>query len=94
MKNFALINEDNLVVNVSIGNDDWDSTGWIEVKPENPIGIGFTYNEQEDIFIAPQPFSSWTRNGSIWEAPTPMPTESGLWMWVEADLNWQLYPTE
>lgn len=53
-------------------------------------GIGYYYNDQEDIFIMPQPYPSWIRNGSFWEAPTPMPTESGPWMWVEADLNWQV----
>jgi hypothetical protein len=55
MKNFALINEDNLVVNISIGNDDWDSTGWLEVKQKNPVGIGFTYDAVRDAFIAPKP---------------------------------------
>jgi hypothetical protein len=53
-------------------------------------GIGFSYNVEEDIFVIPQPFPSWIRNGSFWEAPTPMPTEGGPWIWVEADLNWQL----
>jgi hypothetical protein len=57
-------------------------------------GIGYSYNEEEDIFVAPQPYPSWTRNGSFWEAPTPMPTEGGPWVWVEADLNWQTAPTE
>lgn len=57
-------------------------------------GIGYSYNEEEDIFVTPQPFPSWTRNGSFWEPPTPMPTEGGPWMWVEADLNWQIIPTE
>ena len=54
-------------------------------------GIGMSYNEEEDIFVVPQPFPSWIRNGSFWEAPTPMPTEGGPWMWVEADLNWQAF---
>jgi len=53
-------------------------------------GIGYHYNEEEDIFVTPQPYPSWIRNGSSWEAPTPMPTEGGPWMWVEADLNWQV----
>jgi hypothetical protein len=57
-------------------------------------GIGYSYNEEEDIFIAPQPFPSWTRNGSFWEAPTPMPTDNQMYRWVEADLNWQVIPTE
>jgi hypothetical protein len=57
-------------------------------------GIGDSYNPEEDIFIAPQPFLSWTRNGSFWEPPTPMPTDGLLYYWVEADLNWQVIPTE
>ena len=57
-------------------------------------GIGYSYNEEEDIFVAPQPFPSWTRNGSFWEAPTPMPTDGQRYMWVEDDLNWQVIPTE
>lgn len=57
-------------------------------------GIGYSYNEEEDIFVAPQPFPSWTRNGSFWEAPTPMPTDGQMYRWVEEDLNWQVIPTE
>jgi hypothetical protein len=57
-------------------------------------GIGYSYNEEEDIFVAPQPYPSWTRNGSTWEAPTPMPTDGQFYRWVEADLNWQVIPTE
>lgn len=57
-------------------------------------GIGYSYNEEEDIFVAPQPYPSWTRNGSFWEAPTPMPTDGQMYRWVEDDLNWQVIPTE
>ena len=57
-------------------------------------GIGYTYNPEEDIFVIPQPYPSWTRNGSFWEAPTPMPTDGQFYRWVEADLNWQVIPTE
>ena len=53
-------------------------------------GIGYYYNDQEDIFVAPQPYPSWTRNGSFWEAPTPMPTDGQMYRWVEDDLNWQV----
>ena len=57
-------------------------------------GVGYYYNAEEDIFVAPQPYPSWTRNGSFWEAPTPMPTDGGFYRWVEEDLNWQVIPTE
>jgi hypothetical protein len=57
-------------------------------------GIGFSYNEDENIFVKPQPFPSWIRKGSIWEAPIPMPTDGKQYQWVEDDLNWQVIPTE
>jgi hypothetical protein len=57
-------------------------------------GVGYSYNEEEDIFVSPQPYPSWIRNGSTWEAPTPYPTDGLMYQWVEADLNWQVIPTE
>jgi hypothetical protein len=57
-------------------------------------GIGYSYDEEEDIFVTPQPYLSWVRNGSTWEAPTPFPTDGKEYQWVEADLNWQVVPTE
>ncbi len=50
-------------------------------------GIGYTYNAEEDIFITPQPYPSWTRTGSFWNPPTPFPTE-GNWDWDESSLSW------
>lgn len=68
---------------------------WIQTSYNSRIrgtyaGIGYYYNEEEDIFVAPQPYPSWTRNGSFWEAPTPMPIDDNKYYWVEADLNWQI----
>jgi hypothetical protein len=57
-------------------------------------GVGYCYNEEEDIFVAPQPYPSWTRNGSFWEAPTPRPIDKYTYQWVEDDLNWQAITTE
>jgi hypothetical protein len=50
-------------------------------------GIGYSYNPDEDIFVTPQPYPSWIRSGSFWNAPTPMPTE-GKWYWDEPTLTW------
>jgi len=50
-------------------------------------GIGYSYNADEDIFITPQPYPSWHRVGSFWEAPTPMPSD-GMYSWNEATLAW------
>ena len=51
-------------------------------------GIGYSYNEDEDIFVTPQPFPSWIRVGSLWEAPSPCPTTVGMWSWDEESLSW------
>jgi hypothetical protein len=51
-------------------------------------GIGYFYNEDEDIFVVPQPFPSWTRNGSLWEAPTPYPIDDNMYIWNEEEISW------
>jgi hypothetical protein len=51
-------------------------------------GIGFTYNETEDIFITPQPYPSWIREGSFWNAPVPRPTDGKFYTWDEETLSW------
>ena len=51
-------------------------------------GIGFTYDESADVFIAPQPFPSWTLNSNHdWQAPKPMP-EGWNWAWDENAREW------
>ena len=53
-------------------------------------GKGDSYNAEEDIFVAPQPYPSWTRSGSYWNPPTPMPTTAGkFYYWSEDDLSWR-----
>jgi len=51
-------------------------------------GIGFTYDQNADVFVAPKPFPSWTLNQNHdWQAPKPEPT-SGRWRWDESQLDW------
>jgi hypothetical protein len=51
----------------------------------NYAGIGYVYDQTNDVFYAPQPFASWILNNTTWtwEAPTPMPTEGKPYKWVE-----------
>ena len=51
-------------------------------------GIGYFYNEEEDIFVAPQPYSSWIRNGSFWQAPIAMPNDGKIYRWNEDNISW------
>jgi hypothetical protein len=51
-------------------------------------GIGFTYDFVADVFIAPQPFPSWTLDENYdWQAPKPKPNE-GFWIWDEEVGEW------
>jgi len=56
----------------------------------NYAGIGFTYDQANDVFYAPKPYASWLLNESTWtwEAPTPMPTDDKLYRWDEATTSW------
>lgn len=56
----------------------------------NYAGIGHTYDQTNDVFYAPQPFSSWELNKStwLWEAPTPYPTDGKQYAWEESSTSW------
>ena len=51
-------------------------------------GIGYSYDAINDVFIAPQPYPSWSLDENFdWQPPTPRP-EAGLWYWDEDSLSW------
>jgi hypothetical protein len=51
-------------------------------------GIGFSYDPVADVFIAPQPYPSWSLDADFnWQAPILMPLE-GVWGWNEAEQAW------
>ena len=54
--------------------------------------IGDTYDQDGDVFIAPQPYPSWSLDSNYdWVAPVPCPTE-GYWTWDEAAGDWVEIP--
>ena len=61
----------------------------------NYAGIGYTYNEENDVFYAPQPYPSWTISPPtwIWEAPVPYPNDGKDYRWDEATQSWVLDTT-
>lgn len=51
--------------------------------------IGHTYNVEFDMFIAPQPHSSWTLDiGFKWQPPISKPQDHLHYKWDEESLNW------
>jgi hypothetical protein len=50
-------------------------------------GIGFTYNAEADVFVAPQPYLSWVLDENYdWQPPIPKP--QGRHYWNEEILDW------
>jgi len=65
----------------------------------NYAGIGYTYDEDNDIFIAKRPFASWSLNTTTasWEAPVAIPsTETNgvkdQYSWNETTQSWDKIP--
>ena len=51
-------------------------------------GVGFYYDANADVFIAPQPYPSWSLDQNFdWQPPTPRPEGMG-WYWNEAQQVW------
>ena len=54
-------------------------------------GIGFTYDEDKDEFVAPKPFASWSLDANNdWQPPTAKP--EGDFYWDEESLSWLAIP--
>lgn len=68
----------------------WVKTSYNAAFRKNYAGIGFTYDEERDAFIPPQPFPSWIMNDDTcqWEAPIPRPSDGELYAWNEETNSW------
>ena len=58
---------------------------------KNYAGIGYSYDQERDAFIAPKPFNSWILNETtcIWEAPISYPNDGSKYKWNETTLSWE-----
>lgn len=104
MAHWAELDGNNVVIRVLVGNNDDPNEGydwlienlggtWIQTSYNHNIrkqfaGIGYSYDADADVFIAPQPFPSWTLDQNYdWQPPTPKP--DGEWAWNETDQQWE-----
>ena len=72
----------------SSGYSNWKQTSYNGNMRKQYCGVGFYYDAVNDVFIAPQPYLSWSLDNNFdWQPPTPMPTE-GRWSWNEETLSW------
>jgi hypothetical protein len=76
----------NFCVNLFGGS--WIQTSYNKAIRKSYAGIGYTYNPIKDVFIMPQPYSSWALDeNSDWQAPIPEP-DDGYWSWDEDNQQW------
>ena len=70
----------------------WKQTSYNNNFRKNHAGIGYTYDEDRDAFIAPKPFASWILNEDTcrWEAPVAYPTDGQNYSWNESIVNWEI----
>jgi len=70
----------------------WVQTSYNNNFRKNHAGIGYTYDEDRDAFIAPKPFNSWILNETtcLWEAPVVYPDDGERYTWNEETTTWDL----
>ncbi len=77
-----------------------DSGTWVQTSYNHTIryryaAMGYTYDAENDAFIAPQPYPSWKLAPSnfAWKAPVPHPIPNPvdgdpIYYWDEATTSW------
>ena len=71
-------------------------TNWVQTSYNNNIrkqfaGVGYTYDSDSDVFVAPQPYPSWSLDdNNDWQPPTPMPEDDNMYIWNEDTQSWDL----
>lgn len=72
-----------------VGAGYWVQTSYNGNLRKQYAGIGFTYDADADVFIAPQPHPSWAVNAEHdWEAPVPRPDDGQPYRWDENSQTW------
>jgi hypothetical protein len=108
MAHYAYLDDNNIVVAVTVGKDETELIDGLDTETYYALGtpytvkrtsynnnirkqyagIGYTYDAVNDVFIAPQPYPSYSLDKNFnWQPPTPMPTDGG-WDWNEDSLSW------
>lgn len=100
MSKFAQLDENNKVIQVIEATIEYINSGALG-NPSNFIetnvmglrkvyaAIGYSYNKENDIFVLPQPYSSWKLDNNFdWQPPVSQP--EGNYSWNEETQTWDL----
>ena len=74
------------------GHSLWKQTSYNNSIRANFAGVGYKFDPDFDVFIAPRPYPSWTLNYTTfqWDAPVAKPEdiEGSYWKWSEINKEW------
>ena len=58
---------------------------------KNYAGVGYSYDQDRDAFIPPQPHPSWIleETSCLWEAPVEEPMDGKAYIWNEDTRSWK-----
>lgn len=77
-------------LNSLFGHNRWKQTSYNGKIRKNYAGIGYSYNEELDAFVAPKPFESWTLDTDTcqWKSPVDYPSDGQVYRWDEESQSW------
>lgn len=75
-------------------------TKWVQTSYNNKFrnqyaGTGYSYDPEDDVFIAPKPYPSWTLDKATyrWVAPVAYPSDASpdkTYIWNEENKSWEV----
>ena len=89
-------NQENEAKGVEFCSTLFGHTNWVQTSYNNNMrkqfaGTGFTYDDVNDVFVAPQPYPSWSLDENHdWQAPVAKPEDDNNYSWNEETQTWDL----
>lgn len=70
----------------------WIKTSYTGKIRKQYAGIGYKYDPDADVFIAPQPYPSWSLDSNHdWQPPVAYPNDGLMYFWNEEIQEWEAY---
>jgi hypothetical protein len=85
-------NKGKVFLNSVFGTSNWVKTSYNGNLRKQFAGVGYTFDYDNNVFISPKPFESWTLNENFdWHPPVNIPSDfNGInYLWNEKNQNWE-----
>lgn len=85
-------NKGKTFLNLIFGTSNWVKTSYNGNFRKQFAGIGYTFDSDNNVFISPKPFESWTLDENFdWQPPVNIPSDfDGInYLWNEENQDWE-----